>query len=233
MSSTTSRIYHRFRGLTNLQDLYIWDNQITDISALSGMTKLNNLGLRNNQIRDLSPLSSLTNLPGVYLNGNLITDLSPLSGLSYLGFLRLDNNLITDISPLLGMTNLDYLDLRDNPLSASSINEHIPVLQDRGVTVDFDPTPSTITITITDDPTPVTIRDAKLRTAIAAALGKASGATITQGEMTTLFALEASDAGIRNVTGLEFATNLTKLVFGRQHGLDRLGAERLDGAFRA
>ena len=59
--------------------------------------------------------------------------------------------------------------------------------------------------------TPVTIPDANLRSAIAAVLGKARGATITKGEMQTLTHLRAFDAGISDLTGLEFATNLTFL----------------------
>ena len=58
---------------------------------------------------------------------------------------------------------------------------------------------------------PVTIPDANLRAAIAAALSKASGATITKGEMTGLTTLDARNAGISDLTGLEFATNLTGL----------------------
>ena len=57
----------------------------------------------------------------------------------------------------------------------------------------------------------VHIPDAKLRAAIAKALGKASGATITKGEMLRLRALKAEDVGISDLTGLEFATNLTDL----------------------
>ena len=152
------------------------------------------LGLDGNQITDISALSGLTNLTELYLNGNQITDISALSGL----------------------TNLTELRLQNNPLSASSINDHIPALQARGVTIQFASTSSTTTINITDinitdDPTPVTIRDTKLREAIAEALGKAKGATITRGEMTTLTTLEAQDASIRDLTGLEFATNLTRL----------------------
>ena len=62
------------------------------------------------------------------------------------------------------------------------------------------------------DDTPGTIPDANLRAAIAAALDKAKGATITVAEMETLTALEASDAGISDLTGLEFATNLMTLT---------------------
>ena len=190
--------------LTNLNSLELNNNQIADLSPLSGLTKLTRLVLDNNQITDLSTLADLTNLNSLELNNNQIADLSPLSGLTKLRILSIVNNQITDLSPLTGLTNLNSLGLNNNHLSASSINDHIPALQAQGVAVQFDPTPY--------DPTPITIPDATLRAAIAAALGKASGATITKSEMTTLFTLEATDAGIRNVTGLEFATNLTKLV---------------------
>ena len=65
-----------------------------------------------------------------------------------------------------------------------------------------------------EDDTPVTIPDANLRAAIEDALGKAKGATVTVAEMKTLRSLKASDAGISDLTGLEFAANLTRLDLG-------------------
>ncbi len=59
----------------------------------------------------------------------------------------------------------------------------------------------------------VNIPDANLRAAIERALRKASGAPITVAEMETLTWLEAdSDAGISDLTGLEFAANLGGLL---------------------
>ncbi len=57
----------------------------------------------------------------------------------------------------------------------------------------------------------VNIPDVNLRAAIEAALGKTSGTTITAAEMATLTRLEAHDVGIRNLTGLAFATNLEEI----------------------
>ena len=57
----------------------------------------------------------------------------------------------------------------------------------------------------------VQIPDLKLRAAIEEALGKTSGAPITIEEMATLKELIANDAGIRDLTGLEYAVNLTNL----------------------
>ena len=60
--------------------------------------------------------------------------------------------------------------------------------------------------------TTVDIPDANLRAVIANTLGKASGAPITEAEMKTLTRLDAVYKEIRDLTGLEFATNLTSLV---------------------
>ncbi len=64
--------------------------------------------------------------------------------------------------------------------------------------------------------TMVAIPDANLRAAIEDSLGKARGAPITRGEMATLTKLEAPEANIRDLTGLEFATRLTSLHFGSE-----------------
>ena len=174
---------------TNLRSLWLGDNDITDLSPLADLTNLTDLDLYNNNITDLSPLTGLAKLTHLTLSGNNITDLSPLAGLTNLTDLRLSDNNITDLSPLTGLAKLTHLTLKGNPLSASSINKHIPALQARGVTVQL--------------ALPVTIPDANLRAAIAATLGKASGATITTDKMENfLFSLEARDMGISDLTGV-------------------------------
>ena len=149
-------------GLTKLERLYLNDNLISDVSALAGLTNLialgldsNNisnvailanltslvfLGLGNNVISDVSALAGLNYLTGLSLSRNTISDISVLSGLTGLKWLYLDYNTIVDISPLVANTGLgseDRVDLRGNPLSATSINTHIPALQGRGVDVIF------------------------------------------------------------------------------------------------
>ena len=54
--------------------------------------------------------------------------------------LRLYNNKISDLSPLVanpGLVNGDGVDVGNNPLSATSLNTHIPALRARGVTVEI------------------------------------------------------------------------------------------------
>ena len=128
-------------NLTNLTLLSLGNNSISDISALSNLTNLTGLDLGINSISDISALSNLTNLTYLYLWDNDITEISALSNLNNLKGLDLNGNSITDISPLVsntGLGNGDRVYLQDNPLSSTSRNTHIPALQRRGVTVEFD-----------------------------------------------------------------------------------------------
>ena len=186
--------------MKHLPQLIAPNASITDLTGLEGATNLTLLELGNNFISDLSPLKGLTNLVRLDLNNNSISDLSPLKGLTNLKYLLLDNNSISDISPLVANTGLgegDLVEVSENPLNPVSINTHIPTLISRGVRVDFDKL--------------VDIPDSNLRTAIEKALGKASGVTITTEDMKSLYELEAPNASITDLTGLEHATNLTLL----------------------
>ena len=147
-------------GLTNLTELILLGNAIEDISPLAGLTNLTELVFANSAIEDISPLAGLTNLAFLMLQGSYISDITPLAGLTDLTRLDLRRNNIMDISPLASLTNLTWSDLRynaiedmsplaglthltwlglrGNPLNLSSINDHIPVLEDRGATVQYD-----------------------------------------------------------------------------------------------
>ena len=84
--------------------------------------------------------------------------------------------------------------------------------------------------------TAVTIPDAALRSVIERGLKKGGGATITQGDMATLAALNASFAGVTSVRGLEHAVNLRSLLLSLNgvsdlsplSGLTALTSLRLD-----
>ena len=196
-------------GLNNLEALYLLGNSISDISPLSGLNNLEVLYLGGNSISDISPLSGLTDLRGLFLWGNSITNIFPLAGLNNIEGLGLEGNSISDIFPLVentGLGNGDRVWLQENPLNSASINTHIPALQSRGVTVEFDPV-------ITE---PVDIPDPNLRAAIETELGKASGVTITTVDMAGLDRLVAVNADISDLTGLEHATNLTTLNLGAE-----------------
>ena len=130
--------------LTGLIQLSLNDNTVSDISALAKLTNLILLELNDNTISDVSVLSRLTNLTELNLSGNCVSNLSPLSNLSNLTRLNLYNNRISDFSPLVanaGLGNDHEVDVRKNPLNAESLNTHIPVLQSRGVEVQFEDQP--------------------------------------------------------------------------------------------
>ena len=128
--------------LTNLTELALGGNNISDISPTAGLTRLTSLHLPGNNMSDVSAVSGLTHLTYLNLAGTNITDLSFLSGLTNLTELLLQNNNISDLSPLVANTGLgsgDTVDVRQNRLSDQSLHTHIPALQSRGVTVEFDP----------------------------------------------------------------------------------------------
>ena len=150
-------------GATNLKELHLWRNSVSDLTPLAGLTKLTGLYIGGSSASDLSPLARLTNLDSLFLDGNGTSDLSPLVGLTNLRRLALNNNRVKDLSPLAGLINLrwmrlvsnnisnlsplvantglgsgDEIDVRSNPLDYASIKTHIPALQSRGVTVEFD-----------------------------------------------------------------------------------------------
>ena len=123
-----------------LVSLDLDSNQISNISPLATLTNLTDLRLWRNKISDISPVQGLTNLTFLGLGGNQISDISPLTGLTNLTALYLWDNQISDVSPLVDNAGLgpgDMVWLGTNPLSAQSINEHIPALQVRGVTVNY------------------------------------------------------------------------------------------------
>ena len=72
-------------------------------------------------------------------------------------------------------------------------------------------------IPLTVSAEPVAIPDPNLRAAIETSLNKQAGAPITAADMATLPHIVASFASISNLTGLEYATNLTDLHLSYNH----------------
>lgn len=132
------------RVLANLQDLFLNDTAVSDLSPLAGLTKLDyirlegcpvsdlsplagkpelahlDLGSRSGsgQVSDLSPLRECGKLYWLDLRGNQVRDLSPLAGKSQLYLLDLRGNQVQDLSPLAGCTALDMLNIDDNQVTS-------------------------------------------------------------------------------------------------------------------
>jgi Leucine-rich repeat (LRR) protein len=184
----------------SLTSLWLLSNQISDISALNSLPNLTSLLLSDNQVSDISALTSLVNLTQLWLSSNQISDISALSVLTSLTSLHLLFNQISDISPLVanqGISTGDSVDIRNNPLSQESRRTFIPQLEARGVNVQF-------------TSYSVTFPDAKLEAAIRTAVNKSSG-TITSDDMKNLTSLSASQGGIQDLTGIEYANKLADL----------------------
>ena len=114
---------------TNLKELHISQNPITDLRPIANLTQLEELHFWHGPPRptnlDLSPLTQLTNLRVLSLSGNGITDISPLANLQRLTYLHLNRNNIGDFSPLVGLTNLRELWIRYNMASDLSMLAHL------------------------------------------------------------------------------------------------------------
>ena len=113
-----------FNGLTSLEQIVMWRNSLTDLSALAGLTSLKYLLVDNNPLTDLSALENLTKLEWLNLSvvsdssmSNSLTDLSALADLPSLTHLYLHDRSFTDLSALAGLTSLTTLALSDNSIS--------------------------------------------------------------------------------------------------------------------
>ena len=215
-------------NLINLKTLYVDDNQISDVSPLAKLTNLKKLFLDINQISDVSPLAKLTNLTELGLSSNQISDVSPLAKLTNLTVLNLQSNQISDFSPtdrlkpnlVIYIKNLQQVngkvveseqpdveidDVIDDGLPPDHIDpSHLDEAHPEDAGGDF---------TLEGLMTTAHIPDPNLLSAIEEALGKADierGGSITVAEMETLKDLRANKQGIQDLTGLEFATNLTQ-----------------------
>lgn len=105
-----------------LTEVYLADNMLTDISALTKTPLLSTLVLSENALESnaLEALKNLVCLTYLSLADNGITELSALSNLTALTELRLQRNAITDPAPLKKLTALTALYLGDNAITGIS-----------------------------------------------------------------------------------------------------------------
>ena len=169
--------------LTRLRVVRRNRNSVEDLTGLEFAANLTDLSIYDNQISDISALVGLTNLEFLDLTRNQISDISALAGLTNLTELYLKGNQISDFSPIAGLIpNLEHYSNSNQRVRSTEGRVHIP--------------------------------DSYLRAHIEKALGKTSGAEITQADMLTLTSLAAiggRESSVEDLTGLEFAANLTEL----------------------
>jgi len=85
------------RRLSNLKEVNLANNKISQISSLSELKGLQTLILMGNRIKEIGALN-LPVLTSLNLDNNQITAVSGLRGLKKLEDLSLENNFITDAS---------------------------------------------------------------------------------------------------------------------------------------
>ena len=114
-------------ALKELTGLSLYKNQrpegittIKDLTGLEHATELRNLDIQGNEISDIRPLAGLKQLERLILERNEITDISSLAGLTQLTSLYLRNNKIRDVTALSGLVNLEWLYLDGNPIADKS-----------------------------------------------------------------------------------------------------------------
>ena len=195
-------------GLGSLTVLYLGGNAITDVAPLAELRSLRRLHLDQNAIVNVASLAELRSLTVLSLYYNAVSDITPLAELRSLTELYLDLNRISDIAPLVandGLGNGDKVTLERNPLSAEALDTDIPILQGRGVEVRFDaPEPLA-------EGDRVDIPDSAMRTVVERALNRGRGLPIGVNEVAEIIKLDARDAGIEDLAGLEHATKLEYL----------------------
>ena len=103
--------------MQELSSLHISSEQVQNLTGLEFATQMTNLLLVKNQLTDIEPISGLQNLRYVYINNNLVSNVSPLSGLTGLLHLNIHENMIQDVSGLSALVNLTLLDIHDNQIT--------------------------------------------------------------------------------------------------------------------
>ncbi|MBS0603884.1 MAG: leucine-rich repeat domain-containing protein [Verrucomicrobia bacterium] len=117
------------KNLGQLQKLDLAQNKITDVSALQNLLQLQTLELSSNQIRDISALANLAELRELNLIQNQIIDVSALGNCTQLRCLKLSNNQITDVSALGNLVELRVLNLAQNQITDISALRNLTQLQ--------------------------------------------------------------------------------------------------------
>ena len=102
---------------TNLKEIDLSTNRVTDLSVLKNATQLEVVNITGCAISDLSFLQDMKNLRVLYGVVCQISDISVLADKAELEEINLSVNQITDISPLRDCTRLRYVSLGGNELT--------------------------------------------------------------------------------------------------------------------
>ena len=116
---------------SKLKELYLDNNNLSDISLLSQTPMLTLLTLSNNVLEsdDIAVLADKVYLTYLSLNNNRISDISSLSKLTTLTELRLHNNNISNIEALKNMSAMTKLYLGNNSIDSVDSLEKLTLIK--------------------------------------------------------------------------------------------------------
>ena len=111
--------------LRKVKNLNLGLGQLTEVpKGLEKLTQLKQLILSVNQLTEVQGLEKTPQLTELWLNNNKLTDVKGLEKLTNLEILRLNRNQLTDVKGLEKLTRLELLNLHNNPdLTKTQIKE--------------------------------------------------------------------------------------------------------------
>ncbi|GAA0318087.1 hypothetical protein GCM10008967_05800 [Bacillus carboniphilus] len=125
--------YFNYKGMeafTNIRELHIKENKITDLSFLNSCENLKKIDFSYNHVKDLSPLKACENLESVQFAFNQVTDLSPLTSLTNMTELNAIGNRLQTMAPVSEMKAVKILLLNFNQIEELSPLEDHPNLEE-------------------------------------------------------------------------------------------------------
>lgn len=129
------------RGLTRLWRLYLWDNVIVDTDPLSGLMQLRELEISRNPGVNLDGLASLFAIESLGLRQNGLVDAGRLAKLPKLTSLDLYENAIRDFTAFLDRPATErvlYIVAGRNNLSRDALCVEMPELRRRDIIINFE-----------------------------------------------------------------------------------------------
>lgn len=197
------------------QALSAYDSNGDGILTKGEMADISYLAAYGVGIKDLTGLETALNLRVLYLNDNQISDLTPIAGLRELAYLEVNNNRLTDIPDLSRLVNL--------VLEGEVWINGVATIQPKSIFVGNKIPRESLeekmakNLNLTDEwlelnsynGTVVEIKDAALREVLVDRCDSDSDGVLTVSELKSLTDLFADGAGIKDLTGLEYATELS------------------------
>jgi hypothetical protein len=114
--------------LIHLRSLDISGNNVTSIAELRSLTELVEFRAIQNGILDIGPLAALGQLKLIAVEANAITDVTPIVGLTQLVAGHFENNRVANINALSSMSKVSYLNFNGNQVAdIASYSPAVPV----------------------------------------------------------------------------------------------------------